>query len=64
MQFSEQTKTMWKAVSPDLTKENHGLVVTVNNRGEAQVIRLAVIYALLDGQGAIEPVHLQAALAV
>jgi hypothetical protein len=33
-------------------------------RAETQVVRLALLYTLLDGKDEIEPVHLRAALAV
>ena len=39
-------------------------VAAVTDRGTAQVLRLSMIYALLDGQAAIDEQHLRAALAV
>ena len=36
----------------------------VTARAEAQTVRLALLYALLDGKGEIDAPHLQAALAV
>ena len=47
-----------------LTKDNSGLVGAVINRAEAQVLRLSMLYALLDRTNVIDPVHLQAALGV
>jgi len=47
----------------DLTKDNPGLVGCVINRAEAQVVRLAMIYCLLDGQKEISLEHLEAAMA-
>ena len=41
-----------------------GLLGALTARAEAQTIRLALIYALLDGAGEIDRVHLEAALAV
>ena len=41
-----------------------GLAGAIAQRGEAQVVRLALIYALLDKSYQIEPVHLRAARAV
>lgn len=49
---------------PRLTEDQEGLYGVVTSRAEAQVIRLALIYACLDGVAIIEVVHLQAALAV
>ncbi len=45
-----------------LTQEHPGLGCVVN-RAEAQVLRLAMIYCLLDGGTVIEEIHLNAALA-
>lgn len=39
------------------------MVGTVINRGEAQVLRLSIIYALLDGHATIELTHLNSAIA-
>ena len=41
-----------------------GLLGSLTARAEAQTIRLALIYALLDGAGEIDRVHLEAGLAV
>jgi len=55
---------LWKAIYPELSQEHTGLAGSVINRAEAQTLRLALIYALLDGQGHIAEPHLQAALAM
>lgn len=54
----------WEAVYPTLSDGHAGLLGAVLSRAEAQVLRLALIYALLDGVGAIDAPHLLAALAV
>jgi hypothetical protein len=41
-----------------------GALAAVTNRAEAQVLRLSMIYALLDMKAVIEPKHIEAALAV
>lgn len=41
-----------------------GLVAAITARGEAQTLRLSMIYALLDGSGTIRVEHLTAAAAV
>jgi hypothetical protein len=41
-----------------------GLYGALTARGEAQMLRLSVLYAVLDGSRFIEPVHLEAAAAV
>ena len=55
---------LWVAVYPQLSGEVQGLLGSLTARAEGQTIRLALIYALLDGGGAIDRVHLEAALAV
>jgi len=47
----------------DLTKDRPGLVGCVTNRGEAQALRLAMIYCLLDGETEITLDHLEAGVA-
>lgn len=54
----------WREVYPELSKGKPGLLGAILGRGEAQVMRLAAIYALLDLKDKIEPIHLEAALAV
>jgi len=54
----------WSAVYPKLSREQPGLVGAVIARAEAQVIRLTLIFALLDRRDAIAFEHLEAALAV
>lgn len=56
--------TLWEHVYPDLSEGHEGLRGAVTARAEAQAIRLALIYALLDGAAAIDTPHLMAALAV
>ena len=46
-----------------LTQDHPGLVGCVVNRAEAQVVRLAMLYCLLDGGIVIKETHLDAALA-
>lgn len=55
---------LWVAVYPQLSGEVQGLMGALTARAEGQTIRLALIYALLDGGAAIDRVHLEAALAV
>jgi len=56
-------RALWEAVYPSLTQDHHGLAGCIINRGEAQVLRLALNYALLDGQQVISEHHLSSALA-
>jgi DNA primase (bacterial type) len=55
---------LWENVYPELSKEHTGLAGSIINRAEAQTIRLALVYALLDGRGDIDVPNLQAALAL
>jgi hypothetical protein len=54
----------WERTYPALSAERPGLLGAVLGRAEAQVIRLAVIYALLQNQRVIDLPQLAAALAV
>jgi hypothetical protein len=64
VELSLQAQEFWKGVYPELSKAHPGLMGAVINRAEAQVIRLALIYALLDGNAVIEQKHLESALAL
>ena len=54
----------WHAIYADLSEGKLGLFGAVTSRAEAQVMRLACIYALLDHSSEICWDHLSAALAV
>lgn len=54
----------WKTIYPEISREHTGLVGSIINRAEAQTIRLALAYALLDGKQCINEPHLRAALAM
>ena len=60
--MTSQCLDYWKSIYPDLSREHTGLVGNIINRAEAQTIRLALAYALLDGQDSINETHLRAAL--
>lgn len=64
MNFSEDAKEKWMEVYSDLSKDHSGLVGAVIDRAESQVIRLAMIYSLLDSSDIISVGHLESALAV
>lgn len=57
-------RELWHAVYPKLSEGQPGLVGAVLSRAEAQVMRLAMIYALLDQSSLILVEHLTAALVV
>jgi len=63
--FDESAAKVWANIYPELSEGRPGLLGAMIARGEAQVIRLAMLYAALDGtSGEIRPEHLNAALAV
>jgi hypothetical protein len=64
VEMTDAAQEQWRAVYSKLSAAQPGLLGAVVARGEAQVVRLALIYALLDGEAEIEVPHLEAALAV
>ena len=62
--MTDAAKATWSAVYSALSAGQSGLLGAVIARAEAQTIRLALIYALLDGAPEIDEPHLRAALAV
>jgi hypothetical protein len=59
-----EAKEMWSKVYPSLSEGHSGLFGAAVNRAEAQVLRLSLLYALLDCSNQIRRVHLEAALSV
>ena len=57
-------RELWWHAYPQLTQPADGLAGQITARAEAHTIRLALIYALLDGQRQIQQQHLQEALAL
>ncbi len=55
---------LWGEVYGALSDGRPGLVGAILNRAEAQVLRLSMIYALLDSSAVIGAPHLEAALAL
>jgi hypothetical protein len=51
-------------VYPALTAGGVGLTESILGRAEAQVTRLSLLYALLDGSRRVDAVHIEAALAL
>jgi hypothetical protein len=64
MHRSKKAKELWANVYPKLSEGKAGLLGAVISRAEAQVVRLSVIYALLDKSSTIQTQHLRAALAL
>jgi hypothetical protein len=57
-------RALWAEVYGDLSEGKPGLLGAVTSRAEAQVLRLSLLYALLDGAHEVQTEHLIAALAV
>ncbi len=55
-------RDVWAVVYPKLSQGEPGLLGAVLARAEAHVLRLSVIYALLDCSPVVRPVHLKAAI--
>jgi hypothetical protein len=63
--FDDEAEAEWRRIYPVLSAGSPGLLGAVTGRAEAQVWRMAMIYAALDGSaGAIRIEHLRAALAI
>ena len=62
--LSAAARELWWQIYPQLTQPADGLLGQLTARAEAHVIRLALLYVLLDGQKTIGPEHLKAALAL
>jgi hypothetical protein len=57
------TKALWSEVYPELTSGRPGLLGATTSRGAPYVLRLALLYAMLEHSEAIRRPHLEAALA-
>jgi hypothetical protein len=64
IKLSESARQFWAEIYVDLSTGYNGFAGGVLNRAEAQVTRLALLYACLDRSWTIEPAHLQTALAL
>jgi hypothetical protein len=60
----ERARALWIDVYQDLSEGRRGMVGALTSRAEAQAMRLAAIYALLDCSLAIREEHLTAGLAL
>ncbi len=58
---SAEAREFWHSVYPKLTADRAGNFGAITSRAEAHVLRLSMIYALLDGRSQIELAHLKAA---
>lgn len=61
MRFDDPAISYWKTIYNDLSEDVPGVVGSVTARAEAQVVRLAIIYALCDQANLIAEKHIKAA---
>ncbi|MBY0356556.1 MAG: DUF3987 domain-containing protein [Candidatus Obscuribacterales bacterium] len=63
-ELDSETKDIWKQVYKTVSRDESGVFGAITARAEAQVMRLSLIYALLDGSNTIRTIHLRASLAL
>ncbi len=64
MRFTAEAMQVWEPLYGQLTADKTGLIGAALGRAEAQVRRLAVLYAVLDRREKVDVDHLMAACAV
>jgi hypothetical protein len=64
IKLSERSRELWGKEYPILTADVPGMVGAATSRAEAQVRRIAAIYAVMDERDVVRTQHLYAALAV
>jgi hypothetical protein len=64
MHRDKEAGAYWAEIYREMSRGHPGLLGAVTNRAEPQVLRLSMIYSLLDGSGIIRIEHLKAAYAL
>jgi hypothetical protein len=64
IRLDDDARQLWHDAYRQLAQPHPGIVGQITARAEAHTIRLALLYALADGQRQISPPHLTAALAL
>jgi hypothetical protein len=64
LRFADDARELWPEHYARLRDSQHGMLGAVTARAEAHVVRLALLYALLDCSEQIGAAHLRAALAL
>jgi hypothetical protein len=64
LKFDRMARALWHTVYGALSEGQPGMFGAVTSRAEAQVVRLACVYALADQSSVIKAAHLEAALEV
>ena len=62
--MNDSAKALWCEIYSELSTGQPGMLGAITARGEAQTLRLALIYALLDGSREIDRAHIEAGLAM
>jgi hypothetical protein len=62
--WGKSARGLWTGVYAKLSEGKPGLFGAATSRAEAQVVRLAALYAIMDRRHAIQHAHLEAALAL
>jgi hypothetical protein len=63
VQFAPEARPEWSRIYPKLSEGRPGLLGAITARSEAQTVRLAMLFSLLDRSPEIKPEHLRAGLA-
>lgn len=64
LERDDRARELWHAVYPDLSEGGAGLLGAVTSRAEAQTMRIACIYALMDQSLVVRREHLEAGLEI
>lgn len=62
--WTDEARSKWEEIYAELSRDRNGMIGALASRAEAQVLRLALVYALSDCKAFIELPHLEAAFAV
>lgn len=60
----DEATEFWKEAYPILTESKDGVIGAITSRAEAQVLRLSLLYAILDKSKVIRKRHIESALAI
>lgn len=64
LQRTDPAKALWRDLYHEMSQGEPGMLGKVTDRGEPHILRLSMIYALLERKTCVEPHHLEAATAV
>src|SRR5690606_13192972 len=64
IQMSQDARALWARIYSQISDADTGLLGSITSRAEAQMVRLALIYALIDCSAEITVQHLASAKAL